>query len=42
MVANYLSRLELGELAETVYDDLPDANLFGIDAAIPRTASEND
>ena len=27
-VADYLSRLESGEPAETTYDDLPDANLF--------------
>ena len=27
-VADYLSRLESGEPAETTYDDLPDAHLF--------------
>ena len=27
-MADYLSRLESGEPAETTYDDLPDANLF--------------
>ena len=29
-VADYLSRLESGEPAETVYDELPDANLFSL------------
>ena len=29
-VANYLSRLELGEPADSTYDDLPDAHLFNL------------
>ena len=42
VMADYLSRLKLGEPAETVYDDLPYANLFGIDAATPHTESEDE
>ena len=30
LVVDYLSQLESGESAETVYDDLPDANIFGM------------
>ena len=29
-IADYLSRLESGEPAETTYDDLPDASLFNL------------
>ena len=39
-VANYLSRLELGEPADSTYDDLPDANLFSLTTT--TTPDENE
>ena len=41
-IADYLSRLESGEPAEREYDELPDANLFGLDTTAPSADSEND
>ena len=41
-VADYLSRLESGKPTETIYDDLPDANLFSIDATTPPIESEDE
>ena len=39
-VANYLSRLESGEPAETTYDDLPDASLFHMNTIPDDNADE--
>ena len=41
-VADYMSWLESGEPAGTVYDDLPDANIFDIDATTPHGKFEDD
>ena len=40
VVADYLSRLESGEPANSTYDDLPDANLFSL--TIETTPGENE
>ena len=36
VLADYLSRLESGKLAEGVLDDLPDADIFGITTTPPN------
>ena len=41
-VADYLSQLELGEPAETVYDDLLDTNIFSMDPMTPHTEIEDE
>ena len=41
-MADYLSRLELGEPVETVYNDLPNANIFGIDTATPNAEMKDE
>ena len=40
-VADYLSRLESEEPAETVYDNLPDVDIFGINLTIQHVESED-
>ena len=40
-VANYLSHLELGEPADSTYDDLPDASLFSLTMTPTLDANED-
>ena len=41
-VADYLSRLNSGEPAETPYDDLSDTNLFGLTTTIHQSDTEDE
>ena len=42
MVADYLSRLECGEPADSTYDDLLNANLFSLITATRQDSNEDE
>ena len=41
-VAGYLSHLDSGEPVQTTYDDLPDANLFGLTKTTAQDDNEDE